>query len=33
MLQFENLRAGYEGVERLHGLSAALAPGRLTSTS
>ena len=31
MLQFENLRAGYEGVERLHGLSAALAPGRLTA--
>ena len=31
MLQFEDLRAGYEGVERLHGLSAALAPGRLTA--
>ena len=31
MLQFENLRAGYEGTERLHGLSAALEPGRLTA--
>ena len=31
MLEFENLRAGYDGVERLHGLSAALPPGRLTA--
>ena len=31
MLQFENLRAGYDRVERLHGVSATLSAGRLTA--
>lgn len=31
MLQFDNLCAGYDGVERLHGISARLRPGRLTA--
>ena len=31
MLRFENLRAGYDHVERLHGVSAALSAGRLTA--
>jgi len=31
MLQFENLRAGYDGVERLHGISAEIRPGCLTA--
>lgn len=30
MLRFENLCAGYDGQERLHSLSASIAPGRLT---
>lgn len=31
MIQFDNLRAGYDRAERLHGISAALQPGRLTA--
>lgn len=31
MLEIKNLRAGYDGAEKLHGVSAALAPGRLTA--
>ena len=33
MLEFQNLRAGYEGTERLHGISARLEPGRFTAIS
>lgn len=31
MLEFKDLRAGYDGAEKLHGISAALEPGRLTA--
>lgn len=31
MIRFDGLRAGYDGVERLHGLSCALPKGRLTA--
>ena len=31
MLQFENLRAGYDGVEKLHGISFGLRQGALTA--
>ena len=31
MIRFENLRAGYDRVERLHGLSSAAPMGRLTA--
>ena len=31
MLQFKDLRAGYDGVERLHGLCAEMRPGRMTA--
>ena len=31
MLEFRNLRAGYDGAEKLHGITARLEPGRLTA--
>ena len=31
MLEFRELRAAYDGVETLHGVSAHLAPGKLTA--
>lgn len=31
MLEFKNLRAGYDGVEKLHGINAKLERGRLTA--
>ena len=31
MLEFDHLRAGYDRTERLHGITAALRPGRLTA--
>lgn len=31
MLEIENLRAGYDGEERLHGVSARLSAGRMTA--
>lgn len=31
MLEFKDLRAGYDGIERLHGLCAGMHPGRMTA--